>query len=850
MIIKKIEIAGFGKLENFNVNFEEGVQVIYGPNEFGKSTLMNFIKTMFYSRCAGGKFGSKDKEFRGKYSPWSGKKIGGAIEFIHNGNLYLVQKELGIKSSVHDKVLVQNLSTGKTLELGKKQEVGEYFFGIDIKSFERSSYIGSVGKLDFVPSKNSKDGIADKILSNLCDTGEDDVSASTAINNINEAIKDLQWLRGNGGKIYSIKSKINEINQKISDLELTEKNNLKSEEILYKTKELIDERKNLILKVENFKNTKNLRIAEDIRTLVKEKKDILSKVPFAEDEDVISELEIKMKNLKNLSLKLSEINNLISNFKKDFSDISDEEMKKLNQLIEEKEKLEIKVRNLNKIVTNMDLNEDFYKNNMDNALFEQCFKPYKSFKIGTKEAEEKINNAKIFLLNNEKKFNKLKFATVYRLTSLVTLIASLIFFVFDVYGILSKSFSVNQICFASSAFVCFLTLFLMTLFKNKKINAYKSEYDSKISEINELENLKIDFENKIKNFESNFSKKTNEAELLLSEKNKIIENMITEKNCSSIGEYFVNYEKSKSRKNLQNSYKMHSDEFYLKQNELVEKILKCSNLKINTFCFEEIEKAFENILFLNKKLKLIEEKIENKSEFLGIDLSYEKSLDEYIKKFNHENCDCNISEEEADTIKKRIDYLNSLDLEEKCIEAQKSIKNTSESKEDLQKALNEQKVRLKKTEAYHSSLKIAKEVMEESLNELRKTFNPKLNSRASEIFKFLTENKYNNIHISKEYDIFIHHETQDYICENFSSGTIDQAYFSLRMAISELILENNSLPIILDDAFRQYDSKRLEKVIDFLINYKPGLSQSIIFTCHEDVVKVAKIKGANIVSVG
>ena len=70
------------------------------------------------------------------------------------------------------------------------------------------------------------------------------------------------------------------------------------------------------------------------------------------------------------------------------------------------------------------------------------------------------------------------------------------------------------------------------------------------------------------------------------------------------------------------------------------------------------------------------------------------------------------------------------------------------------------------------------------------------------------------------------------------------------MAISEFILENNSLPIILDDAFRQYDSKRLEKVIDFLINYKPGLSQSIIFTCHEDVVKAAKIKGANIVSVG
>lgn len=128
--------------------------------------------------------------------------------------------------------------------------------------------------------------------------------------------------------------------------------------------------------------------------------------------------------------------------------------------------------------------------------------------------------------------------------------------------------------------------------------------------------------------------------------------MIAEKNCSSIGEYFVNYEKSKNRKNLKNSYKVQFDEFYLKQNEFIEKISKCNNLKINTSYFEEIEKVFEKILLLNKKLKFINEKIENKSEFLGIDLLNEKSIDEYIKKINHDNCDCDISAEEADAIKK------------------------------------------------------------------------------------------------------------------------------------------------------------------------------------------------------
>ena len=150
-------------------------------------------------------------------------------------------------------------------------------------------------------------------------------------------------------------------------------------------------------------------------------------------------------------------------------------------------------------------------------------------------------------------------------------------------------------------------------------------------------------------------------------------------------------------------------------------------------------------------------------------------------------------------------------------------------------------------ELYLKSLKTAKAVIEESAEELRKIFSPALNSRVSEIFSKLTEEKYTGVHVTKEYDISINHGMQSHLAENFSSGTIDQAYFSLRMAVSEMISGKNHLPIIIDDSFRQYDSKRLEKVLEFLSEYKKGSSQSIIFTCHESVAKAAKIKGANII---
>ena len=44
MVIKKIDIGAFGKLEDYSIDLSSGGQVVYGPNEFGKSTLVEFLK--------------------------------------------------------------------------------------------------------------------------------------------------------------------------------------------------------------------------------------------------------------------------------------------------------------------------------------------------------------------------------------------------------------------------------------------------------------------------------------------------------------------------------------------------------------------------------------------------------------------------------------------------------------------------------------------------------------------------------------------------------------------------------------------------------------------------------------
>ena len=48
MQIKNIKVNNFGKLTNKEIEFESGINIIYGENESGKSTLLDFIVSMFY----------------------------------------------------------------------------------------------------------------------------------------------------------------------------------------------------------------------------------------------------------------------------------------------------------------------------------------------------------------------------------------------------------------------------------------------------------------------------------------------------------------------------------------------------------------------------------------------------------------------------------------------------------------------------------------------------------------------------------------------------------------------------------------------------------------------------------
>ena len=79
MKLLKCHIQNFGKLQDFNYDFQNGLNTIKQDNGFGKTTFATFIKSMFYGldTQANARFEKSDRK---KYIPWQGGIYGGSIE--------------------------------------------------------------------------------------------------------------------------------------------------------------------------------------------------------------------------------------------------------------------------------------------------------------------------------------------------------------------------------------------------------------------------------------------------------------------------------------------------------------------------------------------------------------------------------------------------------------------------------------------------------------------------------------------------------------------------------------------------------------------------------------------------
>ena len=103
MKIKNIKINNYGNLENKEINLQDKINIIYGKNESGKSTLLNYIKNIFYG-ISKNKNGKNISDYE-KYKPWGKEDYSGKLKYeLDNGDEFEIYRDFNKKNpKVFDK---------------------------------------------------------------------------------------------------------------------------------------------------------------------------------------------------------------------------------------------------------------------------------------------------------------------------------------------------------------------------------------------------------------------------------------------------------------------------------------------------------------------------------------------------------------------------------------------------------------------------------------------------------------------------------------------------------------------------------------------------------------------------
>lgn len=248
----------------------------------------------------------------------------------------------------------------------------------------------------------------------------------------------------------------------------------------------------------------------------------------------------------------------------------------------------------------------------------------------------------------------------------------------------------------------------------------------------------------------------------------------------------------------------------------------------------EMDKMQAQIEMLNKSKEEKFAEIEKQKQEINTNIQEKMNkLKEEHKLENIEfNCDIsNKIENMKDELNKNRLELHSLELDKNNI--MPKLERLASMEEQLQE-LNEKETMLNKQ---NTAIELAKEVLEIAYTKMKENVTPKFTENLSKNIEKISDGKYKKVKINDEEGIIVEKQNGEYIsAEKLSVGTIEQLYLSLRFgAIKELSEE--SMPIILDEAFAYYDEERLKNILTY-ISKEYENNQIIIFTCTNREVEI------------
>lgn len=171
--------AAYGRLRGDSLRLEPGLNLIYAPNESGKSTWCSFIRTMLYGLPTRQSGPLADKN---RFAPWTGEAMQGRMDLETDGRRWTVLRDTRRANAPMQNFACTYTGTAQPVPEVNGQNLGETLLGVPREVFQRSAFIGQSGLAV------SQDPELERRIAALLSTGQEDVSYSESYDRLKKQL--------------------------------------------------------------------------------------------------------------------------------------------------------------------------------------------------------------------------------------------------------------------------------------------------------------------------------------------------------------------------------------------------------------------------------------------------------------------------------------------------------------------------------------------------------------------------------------------------------------------------------------------------------------------------------------
>ena len=832
MKIEELYLAGFGRFSNKRIVLQDGLNLIFGENEAGKTTLQHFIVGMLYGFFVPTARRKTYTEDYAHYEPWnSDATYGGTLICSKDERRYRIQR---VFQKERESVVIFDADTGEDISeqfpydpVTRLRDPGPTLCGVSRTVFCNTA---NVAQLEITPQGDFSTAWEDQILS-LTETADSSLSLQAVCSALDQKAEAIGSPKRRKSPYGQAAERLEQLEQERSEAEAAAQSRVQLQRRVAELQETKNELEQQMEQAQQQKLSEQFAKAAAIRERIIEVERLLKGAEPYEDPD---QLQQKIGALQQAKQTLDREERGFLKW--------EGRLKEINQRYLAQP---IRMQDIDVLdhCLNMARNSAFSAET--EQLREQLQAKQQEFisipHIGTSDAWEALVEYESW--NDEIEQGGLSAKWLVLLGGLLLVIISVVL-----------GFRLDPFFYAGAAIGAVLMLCSIFLRSRSKERREAEDEQQRILEqyqMGSYEELKAHCET-LQKREDQRIELMNEIQLLALRLQKVSEENPQRK--EALDHYAARFTRDPSA-----VWSVELEQQVKKARELCVEFAEMS---------EQRSEEYEKLELHRREVSAMEQELQEQLELLGVsgveedDMQRLRERRKAIEQASTElelqqqllkECLGNLTYEElqqkvqlagrvsAQQVQSgEFDYRSVL---EELAQLQGKLSTMEQLQRPIGEIMEEQQALQDSCRQYQKTLDaiaLAKERLQKVSGEIRKDLTPQLGERLSRITARLTDGKYTKVLLSHDLHIRLEEPKNHQLVPltALSRGTMDLIYLAMRMELLQVLSTDTILPLLLDDSFVQLDDSRTSNLLNYLVRNRQG--QVLLLTCHSREESILK----------